>query len=144
MGITRYLIHLDDNLLDPTQEEHVDIINHPPHYTYGPKGIPLECREYTRHLMGDQAAAAKYVYRGGEKADIQEDLDKAENYLVDQITHEIDDLVVPHEILYTISPNTSLRAHLFYLICAGETQEALERLRDIKDLAIFMPDGLDS
>ena len=72
-----------DNLT--TEAEAPDMVNHPPHYTNGPRMGELECIEVRHWLPSDLADAFKYVWRAGKKdpAKMAEDLQKAKFYLLD-------------------------------------------------------------
>ena len=61
-----------------------DIVNHPPHYTQGFAGRPIECIDITQHMSFCDGNAFKYIWRAGKKGDRKkmiEDLEKAEWYL---------------------------------------------------------------
>ncbi len=67
-----------------------DLINHPPHYKargircdHCGKGI--ECRNVNRYFTGNLSAAIKYVWRCDFKGAEIQDLEKAVNYLNDEI-----------------------------------------------------------
>lgn len=55
--------------------EQFDVVNHPKHYNSNPSGI--EPIQFNEHMPANIAAAQKYLFRGGEKADIIEDYRKA-------------------------------------------------------------------
>ena len=58
-----------------------DIVNHPPHYTRGPKGI--ECIQITECMNFNLGNASKYIWRvafGGKEDDVL-DLKKAVWYI---------------------------------------------------------------
>ena len=72
---------------------HVDMVNHPPHYTSHPSGV--EAIEITRHYDFAIGNAIKYLWRAGLKKDKDqtkkditkeiEDLEKAIFYINDKI-----------------------------------------------------------
>lgn len=73
-----------------------DAVNHPSHYTSGPKcecGRVIECITIARERNFDVGNAIKYLWRAGRKADSSasvrdkeiEDLRKAEFYIRDEI-----------------------------------------------------------
>ena len=62
---------------------HVDMVNHPPHYTSHPSGI--EAIEFMRCLSYDVGAATKYVERYELKGTAKQDLEKAAWYLRDAL-----------------------------------------------------------
>jgi hypothetical protein len=87
-----------DNLT--TEAEAPDMVNHPPHYTNGPRMGELECIEVRHWLPSDLADAFKYVWRAGKKDPTKfvEDLDKAYFYLEDW------NMLEPwHDTLYRIT-----------------------------------------
>lgn len=78
-----------------------DMVNHPPHYTRGPRigtgvlGAPprvIECIEVIRHIKDMRLATAmKYIWRVafGGKANDREDIEKAIWYLRDWLDNPI-------------------------------------------------------
>lgn len=100
---------MNDNQDSITAEaEAPDMVNHPPHYTNGPKMGELECIEVRHWLPSDLADAFKYVWRAGKKDPTKfvEDLDKAYFYLEDW------NMLEPwHDTLYRI---TSTPRALFF------------------------------
>ena len=60
-------------------EEIVDIVNQPPHYTEHPSGI--ECIQVTEHMGFNLGNAIKYIWRCDLKQDAIEDLKKAKWYI---------------------------------------------------------------
>ena len=60
-------------------EEIVDIVNKPPHYTEHPSGI--ECIQVTEHMGFNLGNAIKYIWRCDLKQDAIEDLKKAKWYI---------------------------------------------------------------
>jgi hypothetical protein len=60
-------------------EEIVDIVNQPPHYTEHPSGI--ECIQVTEHMGFNLGNAIKYIWRCDLKKDAIEDLKKAKWYI---------------------------------------------------------------
>lgn len=65
------------------QDQPNDPVNHPKHYTAHPSGI--ECIEVTRHMNFNLGNAIKYIWRGGDKGNPVQDLEKAIWYLKDEI-----------------------------------------------------------
>lgn len=65
------------------QVQHLDMVQHPPHYTSHPSGI--EAIQVTRHMNFNLGNAIKYIWRAGQKGDAIEDLRKAIFYLQDEI-----------------------------------------------------------
>lgn len=57
--------------------DHVDMVNHPPHYK---SASGVECIDITEHLPFCEGNAVKYVWRCGKKGDVLEDLRKARWY----------------------------------------------------------------
>lgn len=82
---------------DNSNQNKVDMVNHPPHYTSHPSGI--ECITITRHYCFSVGNAIKYLWRAGLKKDISlkdkqkeiEDLEKAIWYINDRIKQLKDD-----------------------------------------------------
>lgn len=76
---------------DNSNQNKVDMVNHPPHYTSHPSGI--ECITITRHYCFSVGNAIKYLWRAGLKKDISlkdkqkeiEDLEKSIWYINDRI-----------------------------------------------------------
>jgi len=68
-----------------------DPVNHPHHYTRHPSGV--ECIQITRHMNFNTGNAVKYLWRAGQKADLNEDirtkeiedLEKSVWYIQDEI-----------------------------------------------------------
>ena len=68
-----------------------DPVNHPHHYTRHPSGV--ECIQMTRHMNFNSVNAVKYLWRAGQKADLNEDirtkeiedLEKSVWYIQDEI-----------------------------------------------------------
>lgn len=70
------------------EEEDVDMVNHPPHYSGDPSGV--ECIEITRHRNFNVGNAIKYLWRSGLKTTTGmgqqiEDLQKSIWYIEDEI-----------------------------------------------------------
>ena len=65
-------------------EEIVDIVNKPPHYTEHPSGI--ECIQVTEHMGFNLGNAIKYIWRCDLKQDAIEDLKKAKWYIDREIS----------------------------------------------------------
>jgi hypothetical protein len=66
--------------LDSTEQtQHVDPVNHPPHYTSHPSGV--ECIQVVEHMNFSLGNAVKYIWRADEKGNALEDLEKARWYL---------------------------------------------------------------
>ena len=61
------------------EQDMIDMINHPPHYTSHPSGI--EVIEITEHMNFCLGNVIKYVLRADLKHDAIEDLEKARWYL---------------------------------------------------------------
>lgn len=85
-----------DSAANPYTRESNDAVNHPSHYTSGPKcecGRVIECITITRERNFDIGNAIKYLWRAGKKSDSAatardkeiEDLRKAEFYIRDEI-----------------------------------------------------------
>lgn len=82
---------------DNSNQNKVDMVNHPPHYTSHPSGI--ECITITRHYCFSIGNAIKYLWRAGLKKDISlkdkqkeiEDLEKSIWYINDRIKQLKDD-----------------------------------------------------
>ena len=76
------------------QDEPVDSVNHPSHYTSDPSGV--ECIQITRHRNFNIGNAIKYLWRAGLKEDASldnlekeiQDLEKAAFYIQDEIKLE--------------------------------------------------------
>lgn len=60
-----------------------DIVNHPPHYTSHPSG--MECIQLSRLFPFALGNFIKYLWRSGEKDDVQQERRKARWYLDDFI-----------------------------------------------------------
>lgn len=60
-----------------------DIVNHPPHYTSHPSG--MECIQLSRLFPFSLGNFIKYLWRSGEKDDVQQERRKARWYLADYI-----------------------------------------------------------
>lgn len=58
-----------------------DIVNHPPHYTSHPSG--MECIQLSRLFPFSLGNFIKYLWRSGEKDDVQQERRKARWYLAD-------------------------------------------------------------
>lgn len=56
-----------------------DAVNHPPHYNRHPAGI--ECIDVVEHLSFNLGNAIKYLWRAGDKGDLDQDLRKAIWYI---------------------------------------------------------------
>lgn len=65
--------------VDCKDEECVDVVNQPPHYTDHPSGI--ECIQVTEHMGFNLGNAIKYIWRCDLKKDAIEDLKKAKWYI---------------------------------------------------------------
>lgn len=63
----------------PSEDDEVDLVNHPPHYGSHPSGI--ECIQITEHMGFCLGNAVKYIWRADEKGNAIEDLRKASWYL---------------------------------------------------------------
>jgi len=68
-------------------EEIVDIVNKPPHYTEHPSGI--ECIQVTEHMGFNLGNAIKYIWRCDLKKDAIEDLKKAKWYIEREIDKRV-------------------------------------------------------
>ena len=68
-------------------EEIVDIVNQPPHYTEHPSGI--ECIQVTEHMSFNLGNAIKYIWRCDLKQDAIEDLKKAKWYIDREIDKRV-------------------------------------------------------
>ena len=68
-------------------EEIVDIVNQPPHYTEHPSGI--ECIQVTEHMGFNLGNAIKYIWRCDLKKDAIEDLKKAKWYIEREIDKRV-------------------------------------------------------
>jgi hypothetical protein len=68
-------------------EEIVDIVNQPPHYTEHPSGI--ECIQVTEHMGFNLGNAIKYIWRCDLKKDAIEDLKKAKWYIDREIDRRV-------------------------------------------------------
>ena len=68
-------------------EEIVDIVNKPPHYTEHPSGI--ECIQVTEHMGFNLGNAIKYIWRCDLKQDAIEDLKKAKWYIEREIDKRV-------------------------------------------------------
>lgn len=68
-------------------EEIVDIVNQPPHYTEHPSGI--ECIQVTEHMGFNLGNAIKYIWRCDLKKDAIEDLKKAKWYIDREISKRV-------------------------------------------------------
>lgn len=85
----------------PDTSKKVDMVNHPPHYTWLQDICGIEVIDITRHLDFDTGNAVKYILRAGHKditnkGEVQatiEDLKKAVWYLNDRIKSLEKDLV---------------------------------------------------
>jgi hypothetical protein len=74
-------------------KEDVDMVNHPPHYTWLKEKCGIEVIDITRHLSNNCGNVVKYVLRHGRKSDegmsnkdkAVQDLKKAMFYLKDEI-----------------------------------------------------------
>lgn len=75
------------------KEEEIDMVNHPPHYTWLKEKCGIEVIDITRHLSNNCGNVVKYVLRHGKKSDegmsnkdkAVQDLKKAMFYLKDEI-----------------------------------------------------------
>lgn len=80
--------------------ELVDSVNHPAHYTSGPKcalcGAPVECILVTERMDFCVGNAVKYLWRAGKKGPLLEDLRKARWYIERAIRNEEAKEVSPH------------------------------------------------
>jgi hypothetical protein len=65
------------------EEDTVDVVNKPPHYTEHPSGI--ECIQVTEHMGFNLGNAVKYIWRCDLKLDAIEDLKKAKWYIEREI-----------------------------------------------------------
>ena len=82
----------------------MDLIKKPTHYNSHPSGI--ECRQVTRLLNGNRAAAFKYMFRRKLKGNEVQDFEKAINYIEDEFKYniiqlQIDDKIVKYLIIIT-------------------------------------------
>lgn len=64
------------------EESAPDAVRHPNHYTWLPG---IECIDVARHFPYCLGAAIKYIWRAGRKGDEIEDLEKAREYLAQEI-----------------------------------------------------------
>lgn len=65
-----------------------DSVNHPAHYTNGPKcfcGRQIECIDVTERMSFSRGNAVKYLWRAGKKDDEIQDLRKAHWYVSREI-----------------------------------------------------------
>lgn len=87
----------DDNdlLMDNIEQDEIDNVNHPAHYTNSPAkcscGKSIECIEVTRHLNFNIGNAIKYLWRCDHKNNALEDLKKAAWYIQDEINKRSQD-----------------------------------------------------
>lgn len=72
-----------DTVVAPGYESNHDPVKHPSHYTSHPSG--LECWDVTRHMNFNLGNAIKYIWRCDLKGKPIEDLEKAVEYLQDEI-----------------------------------------------------------
>ncbi|MDC0292460.1 DUF3310 domain-containing protein [Candidatus Binatia bacterium] len=71
-----------------TEQNEVDMVNHPPHYTQHPSGI--ECIQITEHMNFNLGSVVKYVWRCDDKHEVPiEDLKKAEFYIRREIDRRL-------------------------------------------------------
>jgi hypothetical protein len=68
-------------------DKKVDMVNHPPHYTWLKDVCGIEVIDITRHMDFNLGNAIKYILRSGKKNSDKtiEDLEKAVFYLNDEI-----------------------------------------------------------
>lgn len=59
--------------------KHIDVVNHPAHYTSHPSGV--ECITVTEHMCFNVGNAIKYLWRADLKGSALEDLEKARWYV---------------------------------------------------------------
>ena len=69
--------------LSDLEGKHVDVVNHPSHYTNHPSGI--ECIQITEHMNFNLGNALKYIWRADLKGKSIEDLEKAIWYVKREI-----------------------------------------------------------
>lgn len=96
-----------------TNNQQVDMVNHPPHYTAHPSGV--ECIQITRHMNFNAGNALKYLWRSDLKNG-EQDIKKAIWYLNDWLTNtprvlafydNIHQIVCYEDLAY--HPNVNLR-----------------------------------
>lgn len=66
------------DIKDMAEDQDIDLVNHPPHYTSHPSGV--ECIQITEHMSFLMGNAMKYLWRADLKNGV-EDLKKAIWYL---------------------------------------------------------------
>jgi hypothetical protein len=108
--------------------EHVDMVNHPPHYKH-PSGV--ECIEVVRHCSNDMGAVIRYIWRYEDKWNPTEDLKKARWYLNDilttgQATHLPHKAQVKLTIVNDFEPVGGLRFKLYSCLLHGDLNGATE------------------
>ena len=69
------------------EEDTVDVVNKPPHYTKHKSGI--ECIQVTEHMGFNLGNAVKYIWRCDLKMDAIEDLKKAKWYIEREIDKRV-------------------------------------------------------
>ena len=82
-----------DVSIDISKEKKVDMVNHPPHYTWLKDKCGIEVIDITRHFNNNLGNVLKYVLRHGHKFEqgmstkekAVQDLEKAMFYLKDEI-----------------------------------------------------------
>ena len=84
-----------------------DIVNHPPHYTSHPSG--MECIQHSRLFPFSLGNFIKYLWRSGEKDDVQQERRKARWYLADYMDNMPD-------IRFDIDPIMELSQEFLSLI----------------------------
>jgi hypothetical protein len=92
-GVDDFQYNLAKIVGEASNEQNIDMVNHPPHYTSHPSGV--EAIEITRHYDFAIGNAIKYLWRAGLKKDSDqtkkditkeiEDLEKAIFYINDKI-----------------------------------------------------------
>lgn len=72
------------------QEQELDMVNHPPHYTSSPAkcsncGHSIECKDVVSHMDFPLGSAIKYIWRVDLKGKPIEDLNKAIFWIKEEI-----------------------------------------------------------
>lgn len=84
-GDSDYPLWVPAHHIPTPEEDGVDIVNHPPHYTEHPSGV--ECITISQHMNFCLGNALKYIWRADLKHDDGgiEDLKKAEWYIKQEL-----------------------------------------------------------
>ena len=120
-----------------------DNVNHPTHYAPKFMTKPLECIDITRHMSFLTGNAFKYVWRAGDKGDVekaQEDLDKALFYINEAVVHGgdsehgvIDTNPVATAMFELLAPYNSHRYEALHGIIYGYVTMAITGIRAMKE-----------